>query len=118
MVVKTGEREITFSWIPVEGGGREQCSHIQHNGPCRPGVPPPKRNRKSGGCAYRRGAGSSGEGLGLVLVLRFSRCCSMNEEGRDLLLTDPRYRSSPISVMQDTKHGWVDGTPANTEREA
>jgi len=42
----------------------------------------------------------------------------MNEEGRDLLLTDPRYRSSPISVMQDTKHGWVDGTPANTEREA
>ncbi len=37
----------------------------------------------------------------------------MKEEGRDLLLTDLRYRSSPISVMQDTKHGRVEGTPPN-----
>ena len=36
-------------------------------------------------------------------------------DGTYVLLTDLRYRSSPISVMQDTTYGNVGGPPADTE---
>ena len=70
----------TFSWLPAGGADRERRPHIQHSAPCRPCVPPPRRNRRSGDCVYRCRAGSLGGSVGLVLILRGSQCISREVE--------------------------------------
>jgi len=68
--------ETRLSWLPAVGVDRERGPHTQHTAPCPPGVPPPRRSRRSGADVCRRGAASWGAAVGLLLMFQDSQCTS------------------------------------------
>jgi hypothetical protein len=98
----------TLPCFPAGDADREPRPHIRHNAPCRPGVPLPRRNRRSDGCVHRRKAGSLGRTVGFVQIPRGSQCTS----GRS---RDFNYPSSIVFAMQATKCGYMYAPSADIE---
>jgi hypothetical protein len=87
-----------LSWLPAGDADWERCPHTQHTAPCRPGIPPPRRSRRSCAGVYRHGADSWETAVGLVPIVRGSRCTSGTPR-RDC--SQWCYFNALISAMQD-----------------